>query len=498
MLRNADREKPMYLRIRDELRQRIVAGDIAVGSTLPPSRQLANDLKVSRITVTNAYDELKAEGLIDGKVGSGMFVLPAQYWLSTMTKGRKTVIESYSAWQQNLSAIEITRREKSLSMILPQSTIPVSLNFGVGTGDTSLFPIVDVRKIVSEILDKGDATALNYEAYQGFLPLRQVLTRYLRQQSIIVDAEEIYITAGSQQAVQLVIEALLKPGDCAIVENPTYSIVLSLFESRGIKVIGIPMDNEGMKDDLLEAEIQKKSPKLIYTVPTFHNPTGTVMSPMRRSRISALANRYGVPVLEDDYIRELRFFNPIPPPIAAWDKHGDIIYVGSFSKSLFPAIRLGYIVARGPIQNRLLYLKRVSDLGSSALLQRIMYHFLESGKLQKHWRRLSRIHNRRQAAMIRALRNHFPAGSSWQSNDGGLWLWIRVPPKVSVATLLESCIRSGVYFSPGETHFVEPNDQPYIRLNFAALDEKQIENGISIIGSLIHEQLNSGLQAKTT
>jgi len=487
MLRNADRGKPLYLRIRDELRQRIITGDIPVGSVLPPSRQLAYDLKVSRITVTNAYDELKAEGLIDGKIGAGIFVLPPQYWMVTMTTGGTPVIESYSAWQQNLSVIEVTKREKSLSMILPQTAVPVSLNFGVGTGDTRLFPIVDVRKIVSEILDKGDSTALNYEAYQGFLPLRQSLTRYLRQQNIHVDAEDIYITAGSQQAVQLVIEALLKPGDYAIVEDPTYSIVLSLFESRGIKVIGIPMDREGMKDDLLEDAIRQKSPKLIYTVPTFHNPTGSVMSPVRRSRIASLANRYGIPVLEDDYIRELRFFNPIPPPITAWDKGGDIIYVGSFSKSLFPAIRLGYIVARGPIGNRLLYLKRVSDLGCSALLQRIMYHFLESGKLQKHWRRLSRIYSQRQSAMIKALRSHFPADSSWQSNDGGLWLWVRVPVKVSVATLLERSIKSGVYFSPGETHFVEPNDQPYMRLNFAALDEGQIENGISVIASIIHK-----------
>jgi len=484
-IRKADGEKPLYQWVRDELRQRIISGDIAVGAALPPSRQLADDLKVSRITVTNAYDELKAEGLIDGKIGSGMYVLPPQYWLKSMTTGGKNVIPSYSAWQRDLSGLEVSKREKALSLILPQSTLPISLNFGVGTGDTRLFPVADIRKIVTEILDRGDATALNYEAYQGYLPLRQSLAKYLRQQNIFVQAEEIYITAGSQQAVQLLIEALLQPGDCAIVEDPTYSIVLSLFESRGIKVVGIPMDKEGMRDDLLEEAIRRKSPKLIYIVPTFHNPTGIVMSPVRRSRIAALANRYGIPVLEDDYIRELRFFNPIPAPIAAWDKCGDIIYVGSFSKSLFPAIRLGYIVARGPIQDRLLYLKRVSDLGCSALLQRILYHFLESGRLQKHWRRLSRAYNRRQTAMMKALKSEFPVNSSWQPIDGGIWLWVRVPEKVSVASLLAQSILSGVYFSPGETHFVEPDNQPYIRLNFAALDERQIEQGIRIIGALM-------------
>lgn len=485
----SDVDTPLYLQIREGLRREIVAGTMAPGNRLPSTRQLASDLRVSRITVANAYAELEAEGLIEAKAGSGTFVLPSWNW--TLAQGLETVrdFDGPSRWQERLRDGPSMARDQVLREALRSPATDGIVSFAGSRGDVRLFPAAEFRRTITQVLHEDGAVALDYELSEGYLPLRQALARYLWNQGICAGPKEILITAGAQQAIELVARALLEPGDRVIVESPTYPGALVTFESRRAVVIGVPLDAEGMQADALEREIERTQPRLIYTVPTFHNPTGCVMSASRRCQVVRLAHQYGVPILEDEYLREVRFGNPIPPPLAICDRYGDVIHVGSFSKSLMPSLRLGYVVARGPILERLVAFRRALDICSSALLQRALCRYLESGAMHSHWKRVSRVYRRRQAVMNAALRRHFPAGARWTTVDGGLVLWVEVPPGISVARLFHEAQQAGISFAVGEAFFPRSEDQPFMRLNFAALDEARIERGVGALGELLRRQL---------
>jgi DNA-binding transcriptional MocR family regulator len=258
--------------------------------------------------------------------------------------------------------------------------------------------------------------------------------------------------------------------------------------------VPVPVDRDGMRLDALRLALARPA-RLIYTVPTFHNPTGAVMSAQRRHELAALAHERGIPVVEDDYLREVRFGSSVPPPLAAFDQNGNVIHLGSFSKSLLPTFRLGYVVVRGPLREQLLSVKRAADGGGSALMQRALAGILQSGALARHWKRASRIYRRRQAAMAAALRRHLPPGARWTAATGGVLMWVRVPNGVSVDALLTEATAAGVNYAPGSAFFVTPNDQPFIRLTYAVLDEPDIERGIATLGRVMAQQLSEGRMA---
>jgi DNA-binding transcriptional MocR family regulator len=370
------------------------------------------------------------------------------------------------------------------------------ISFGRARGDPQLFPAHVLRRLFSEVLGDERAEALEYESGQGYPPLRAVLAQYLRQQGIVAGPDDVIITAGAQQAIDLLGRALVQPGDRVVVENPTFPGALEVFETRGATLIGVPLDDEGMSASALERVLRQRQPRLIYTVPTFHNPTGVVMSAARRRAVVTLAHRYGVPILEDEYLREVRFGSPIPPPLASFDQHGNVVHIGSFSKSLAPAFRLGYVVARGPLCETLTTLKRATDICTSGIMQRAICRFLATGAVFAHWKRVSHVYRRRQAAMVAALQRHFPLGTTWHPAPGGLVLWIGLPGGVSTLRLLEEAQREKVSFAAGPAFFVEPADQPFIRLNFAALDEAQIERGVAALGRLVTAQLAAEARAQ--
>jgi GntR family transcriptional regulator / MocR family aminotransferase len=366
-----------------------------------------------------------------------------------------------------------------------------TVNFAWGAGDPRLVPSDEFRRILTEVLDADGAAALGPEQADGYPPLRRSLSCYLRQLGLDVGPDDVLITAGSQQVIAMVAATLIQPGDRVVVETPTWPGALDAFQARGAKVIGIPVDGDGMRVDLLERVLVREQPRLIYTIPTFQNPTGATMSAARRCTLLTLANRYAVPILEDDHVREVRFGNPIPPPLAAFDWEGNVIHTGSFTKSLIPALRLGYVVARGPLREWLTTLKRSTDLFSSSLMQRALCRYLEQGAVHRHWKRVSRVYRQRHATMLAALARHLPPGSTWTGVAGGLVVWVGVPPGVSVSTLYDEALRAGVSFVAGAAFFPEPDDQPFLRLNFAAVEEARIEEGIAILGRVLHDHLGS-------
>jgi GntR family transcriptional regulator / MocR family aminotransferase len=496
---------PLYLQIKEQLRAQIASGTLAAGSRLPSSRQLAADLGVSRITVTNAYAELEADGLIVSRTGSGTYVAPQWELPRAGRTGGATGEAALPQWQRRLldePVVGAVHPAREALVRRSQRSDPrrKMLSFAQARGDARLFPEKEFRRIVSDFL-RDPGAAFGYEPPEGSLYLRTILSQYLKQQGIAATADEIVITSGAQQAFDLLSRLLVQPGDRVVTEAPTFVGALEALECRRARVIGVPMDAEGIDPRGLERALAEHAPRLVYLVPTFHNPTGVVTGAARRREIVALAQRYGVPVVEDEYLREVRFGSPIPPPLAAFDgagkgdseNHGgSVVHVGSFSKSLSPAFRLGYMVVRGPLRERVVSLKRATDICCSPILQHAAARFLEEGLVYAHWKRVSRAYRKRQAAMIAAVQRHFPRACSWTAAHGGVVLWVRVPEGVSPARLLEEAQREGVTFTPGAVFFPEPADQPYLRLTYAALDEGEIERGVAILGRLLHRQLAGG------
>jgi GntR family transcriptional regulator/MocR family aminotransferase len=478
-------EVPLYLQIRDGLRVQIEAGALPAGQRLPSSRQLARDLGVSRVTAASAYAELEAEGLVEPRLGSGTYV--AAPWASSGPRASRLAGARLPRWQAAIGPAGSATRSRMMRESARSDAGVVT--FAWARGDVTLFPTVELRRAIADAIENDAPPSLQYEQSEGYRPLRSWIAAHLRLAGVELDDDDVIVTAGAQQAIDLLARVFVRPGDRVVVEAPTYPGALEAFESARAELVEVPLDGEGMRADALADALERERPRLVYTIPTFHNPTGAVMGAARRREVVALAERHGVPLVEDDYLREVRFGSPIPPPLAAFDAAGNVILIGSFSKSLLPSLRLGYVVARGPLRERLIALKRVADVGSSALLQRALHRCLESGAMHAYWKRASRLYRRRQQVMVQALRRHFPAGTRWSAAQGGLVLWVRVPAGASVDALLDEALAAGVSFAAGSAFFARPADQPFMRLSFAAQPEAEIERGLAILGRLLRAQL---------
>lgn len=476
-----DSPTPLYAQIEQHLRNSILSGRLSPGTRLPASRQLARDLGVSRITVETAYAALEAEGLTLARMGSGTYVLsPPQ--LPPLPPKAET---GWPRWQQTLPEHTLGARA-ALEQLRLETGGPEPIRFSSGISDSRLFPAAEFRKALQTVMRRDGIEALEYGDRRGYTPLRETIAHVLASQGLHTSPENILVTAGSQQALSLVSQVLLQPGDTLLVETPTYYGALDLFRALNFRPAGVPVDSGGMQVDALEALIERHRPKLIYTIPNFHNPTGTCLTEARRRKLLLLADRFGIPVLEDDFVGDLRYEGRAVPALKALDPGGQVIHIGTFSKMLMPGLRVGFIVADGPVYQALVRFKRVNDLATSSLIQRALRDYVTIGRYQAHLRRSIQIFRKRRDAMLSALRRHLPAGWRAEIPQGGLFLWVRLPELLSADDLLPLALREGVDFLPGSAFFLNPAEgREWIRLNFAAQEEPAIETGIARLGQAV-------------
>lgn len=458
---------PLYQQIEHYLQQSIMAGTLPAQTRLPATRQLAQALGVSRITVENAYADLESAGLIARRAGSGTYVLPLGQPAALPPGGAP----DWPLWQRSAS-VEAEP--------MPEAAAPSApgLIAFTGFGDPRQFHAQEFYRAVKEVMRRDGSGALELGDARGYEPLRTTVAHILANQGIQVHANSVLITTGSQQALALVTQLLLKPGDTVLVENPTYDRALELFRAEGLELIGCPTDALGMQVELLEPLLQQHHPKLIYTVPNFQNPTGTCLSLPRRQHLLTLAERYNVPILEDDFAGELRFEGRSLPALKALDVGGNVIYIGTFSKLLMPGLRVGFLVAEGPILELLAQRKRVNDLVTSSLTQRALEVYVTVGRFQAHVRRASGVYRKRRDVMLAALNHHLP-GTRVLKPHGGLFVWVELPEAVSADDLLPIAVREGVSFAPGSRFFVQQGaGRRHVRLNFATQSPDAIETGV--------------------
>jgi GntR family transcriptional regulator/MocR family aminotransferase len=474
---------PLYKQIKTYLQQGILSGSLAADTRLPASRQLAQDLGVNRITVENAYAELESEGLIFSKLGSGTYVLHPDPLLA-LPKNNPDA--PWPLWQQSVVTQAKVTRSKLLDIKRGAARHPQPVSFASGIGDANLFPAEDIRKALQAVMRRDGIAALDYGDRNGYGPLRESITHILASQGIQTQPENILITAGSQQALSLVSQLLLNPGDVILVESPTYSGALELFRALGFKVVGIPVDVQGMQVEGLEKLLQQHHPKLIYTIPNFHNPTGTCLTGSRRRQLLVLAERYNVPILEDDFVGDLRYEGHTQPALKALDPGGCVIYISTFSKMLMPGLRVGFIVADGPVYESLANFKRINDLATSELVQRALEAYVTVGRYQAHLRRSCQVFHKRRDAMVSAIRRYLPTDVRFDLPQGGLFIWLQLPQSLASDELLPLAYEEGVDFAPGNPFF--PNGAQrgsWLRLNFVAQTPGQIEEGVKRLGKAI-------------
>jgi DNA-binding transcriptional MocR family regulator len=470
---------PVYRQIADAIRSAIDQGRLSVGARLPAIRRLATDLAVNRDTVAVAYEALANEGLVESVVGRGTFVSrPA------------------AALPEEQAELQLTADVERLLAIGDARTrfgaAPEAIPLHSLVPDPALYPLDDFRRALNRALAKGGAELFLYGSAQGHAGLRAVLADRFAGEGIQVEAEDIVLCHGASQGISLALRLFASSGDRVAVESPTYQNVLASLAGLGMRPVSVEMSPEGPDLDALERVLSQPDVKAFYTIPTFHNPMGITTSPAHRRAVLDIARRCGKPIVEDAFEMDLRSQGRPVPTLAAMDPYGLVVHLYSFSKSLFPGLRVGSITP--PVSGRravdaLVALKQSTDLSDSMPLQAALAEFIEDGAYDRHLGRIRRALRSRHQAMQDALERHLPPGTRWTRPDGGYQVWLELPVALDTRDLVADAARQGVLFSPGAQFLHDGAASRCLRLTLARAGPEEIECGIEALGRAVAGRL---------
>jgi GntR family transcriptional regulator of abcA and norABC len=468
-------DKPIYKQIAEYIEYRISSGEFPPGSLLPSERTLANDLNVNRSTVVAAYDELRTSGLIFSKKGSGTRVSP-------FTSGK----ERLPNWNQYMDTGTFLPNIRMIRRILEETHHKNLLDLATGELSPELFP----NEYFKQIIKNGEFFShLGYENPQGNYQLRETIAEHVKQYKCIDStASSVLITSGAQQALHLIVQCLLKPGDAVAIEDPSYCYSLPIFKSLGIKIHLLPVDENGINpNDLLDL-YKKHQIRMVFLNPNFQNPTGTVLNVERRRKILTIALKYGIPIVEDDPYTLTSFEKEPIPTLKSMDHYGIVIYISSLSKILSSGLRIGWIIAPQPIIQRLTDVKQQIDFGQSIFPQWIANEFLISPFFLPHITKLREELKERRDILISSLRNYMPSHAEFFTPKGGIHLWCKLNPIINEEKLFETSITNGVIFVPGS---VLGSKKGYVRFTYGRANKSWIEEAIYHFSKSYTEVLNS-------
>ncbi len=373
--------------------------------------------------------------------------------------------------------------------ILKVAEQPDVLSFAGGLPAPELFPAAALAEAAAVVLSRDGGAALQYGVTEGHGPLREWIAGRFTRSGVPTRAEDILITHGSQQGIDLVARAFLDPGDRVVVEDPTYLAALQAFSLCEAVPVPVLSDDDGLCTTALgeiDSAASGELPSLLYVVPTFHNPTGRSLTEARRRELVRWATSRGVPVLADEPYADIRFAGAALPHLAAFDEDL-VIQLGTFSKTLAPGLRIGWVRAAEPVRKRLTTLKQAADLHTSTMNQRVVTELLRTFDFEGHLERVRATYRSRHAAMDAALRRHMPPGTSWTRPEGGLFVWLSLPPGVGDLEVFSSAIARKVAVVPGSPFFVVPPRCGHLRLSFGNRSEEHIERGMATLGEVVRD-----------
>jgi 2-aminoadipate transaminase len=406
-----------------------------------------------------------------------------------------------TTWTSRYSQRAKNVKSSAIRELLKFTQNPEIISFAGGLPAPEVFPTERFREACNRVLEKQARLALQYGATEGYEPLREMIARHTSRYGVKAKPENVLLTSGSQQALDLIGKLMINPGDRVLVEAPTYLGALQAFNVYGAEYVSVPSDNDGLRSDLLEKSL-RLGPKFMYVLPNFQNPGGTTLSEGRRHELVLLADRYGVPIIEDDPYGQLRYEGEHLTPLIVLDREnlrrddgysiGNVIYLSTFSKTLAPGLRLGWIVAPPEVISKLVQLKQGADLHTSTFVQMVAYEVARDHFLDEHIKLIRRVYGERRDVMLRALEENFPPEVTWTHPQGGLFLWVTLPEKMDCHQLFEAAIKENVAFVPGDS-FYASNGHPdegrrHFRLNFSNASPEQIREGIRRLGVAIKKQ----------
>jgi DNA-binding transcriptional MocR family regulator len=475
MLPELDRASivPLYRQIYEQLREAILAGRLPESARLPPERSLAEKLDVNRSTVVHAYRELATDGLIEQRVGSGSRVVP-------QLRGGQPERSAGVPWWVTLPPWRVGAFPNVLGeLAAAQDSGRISFVQGVAPDQPS--PLAGLAKSFARV--GGEPRfVLSYGDSEGYEPLRvAIAARLVARGADSVAPNNVIVLTGSTQGIAIVAQSLAEPGDEIIVESPSYPGALQVFQISGLRAIAVPVDDDGMRVDHVEAILRTRRPRFIYTMPTLHNPTNATMNADRRERLTTIARRAGVPIVEDDPYGPLAA-DAGPPLLALAPDH--VVYLSTFSKTIAPSLRVGWLAAPRTILERLLLRKQAYDLATSLYVQAAVADFLQRG-YDAHVEQLRDELRQRRRLADAAIAQHWPASLRVSRPAGGFYLWATTPRELRARALLDASERLGASFLFGEAFFANSGGDHHFRLALTAVARRDIAEGIRRIGKAV-------------
>lgn len=472
-----DSAVPLYRQLYDYIAEKIASGRLSPGERLPATRELAGLLGLNRTTVSAAYALLESAGLIAGQVGRGSFVTgeaPAQ--------SRSMLARSAAPGVNWTSLLD---RADAASGAHSGAFGAGGISFVMSRPSRALFPLDDFRASCEAVLRRPDLPdILQLGSPGGYEPLRRYLLHEARVQGIAGAADDLLITNGCQQALDLIGRVLLHPGDSVALEDPVYTGLKNLLAGMGATLLGIPVGADGVDIPQLERLLERERPRFLVVTPNFQNPTGATLPVASRHALLEAARRAGVPVVENDAYGELRYVGQELPPLKQLDRHAGSVLLRSFSKVSFPGLRVGWALGPKPLIDRLRQAKEACDLHTDQLSQAVLLEFAESGKLEAHRGRVLAAGREQRDAILKACADCLPAGSFYTRPEGGMNVWVRLPGPLDAAELLPRAQREGVAYLPGRYFAVSRQEPGALRLSFAGLTPEQIRGGLAILGKI--------------
>ncbi len=472
-------DEPLYKQIFEQVVARIRSNAFPAGYRLTPTRDLARELSTHRNTVVRAYVDLEHAGFVTSVVGRGTFVAAQRG--GAVPKPAEA--GGAMPWSSLVSRAAVAEPLGRFARLAARPSDRAAVNLTRMQPSADLLPHELLRRCMDHVLRTKGADTLSYASADGLPRLRGLIAEDLARQGVPATAEDIIVTTGSQQALDLIARALVNPGDPFLVDPTTYIGALNLLTLAGARVQPVATDDEG--PDLAALDRHARSgAKGLYLMPNAHNPTTATISPERRAQLVAWSRQHGVPIIEDDYGADLNLDGePSPPPMRALD--GDVIYLGTFSKRLIPALRVGFIVCPKALRPTLVAIKHAMDLGTSVLLQYALAEFLERGYLRAHLNRTLPEYRARRDALERGLAAHLPRGLTWKSPPRGVVLWLPLTDRYQPEEVFEEARRRGVLVSPSTLQAIDGRSERGLRLTFCAEPADRLLLGARRLGEAL-------------
>ncbi|HBF2788127.1 TPA: transcriptional regulator DdlR [Clostridioides difficile] len=469
--------EPIYIQLKNYISDMISKGLIPDNSKLPSTRELSQLLQVSRNSVVLTYEELKSEGLIYSISGKGTFV---------KSKNKS----SNTTWSLNWDCLENTYSKKATELDIIKSEIPWSsdlISFKSISPDGDLFDIEELKKSFLNRISLEGHKLLNYGYAQGYKPLIDYLLEYMTNKGADISNKDILITNGFTEGFDIIMSSFTQEKDYIICENPTHNTAIKIMKSHNLNILGVDINEDGLDFNMLEDNLvkYKNKIKLAYITPSYHNPTGIVMTPENRYKFYNLMKKYNIAIIEDGFNEELLYNSSHIFPICSLDNmNNGVVYIGSFSKILFPGMRIGWIFADKKVINKLESVKRCRNIHVSFLDQGILFDYLSNGGFEKYIKKIRKFYGDKFNFAYKCIKKYIK--TEYILGDGGLHIFIKLK-NIDTRVLLEKCYEKNVIFMPGDLFFTDNSGFDTLRLGFSRLSFENIEIGIKIIGETINE-----------